>query len=849
MLKLKYGFINYEERKFGDYMKTFRFNQNVSFVLHDEFEELVETKDGNDMYYLATGKSVGENGETNYTRKYLISERDFSDELGENDLFTAAEEFYKHKGWLKLNSQPDSVLFSNGFMMSLFTSVIKISIISALVKETNNKIVSITYSVSLKKEDKYTDPSQYIEIIELVKSMYVNGEKVMLNDLDIEQIKAALNVDFEVDDGFEINGYKVDIVEPDEEQYQHYKHILEVQESLSVPGIVANVNTAGAEMEFYSLQYMIDNTDDDNTKELYRRIINADSNDYELHKTAESMIELFRVNDSIYNPRGDREGELRNHYIKKSYMYNALRSFAWTMSDYCEKSSSTPDTLDYETVSSIAKIVEECKCLNYKDSMHMPGLCTGGDLHVFFVPAEITSTDKKLLEPTQEDKDDAERMKQTFPNYHMIFDEVHSLDDLRDDLNYIYPAVKIIYDELSKNRDRNEELSGIEADIVYSWIALALAAKEPFYTEDGPMNYDFGNRNLNLHKTDMNTNQTMCVKSDYLNEDNPERFMNYLSLLEDLEIKKEIIQKLLKQEPADKAIKNLNEERMKINRTIQTIEESGKVKEPSEPEEPKRPELKALPEKSIIYYIALLLMFVYDFLMCVFLISVTKSMIKVIYFLGMLLGLAGTFSFAPVIRVYIKDKKYNDNVLEKYDFDLKKYKELKSQYEDEQKKYENNCRKIFQETIKYRKQVNILDEKEKNIHKFNKLILSNLKEILSDIDLLRISLYDLFEINYNDRNINFAIRLNVAEKIYKSKNYNELVSKDIDDKVKEEIENTLNVIQSNNRNVINEIVNEENDYFLNRISDSSELHHLNKLKNLLDESITIKNNVKSYLSK
>jgi hypothetical protein len=215
----------------------------------------------------------------------------------------------------------------------------------------------------------------------------------------------------------------------------------------------------------------------------------------------------------------------------------------------------------------------------------------------------------------------------------------------------------------------------------------------------------------------------------------------------------------------------------------------------------------------------------------------------------MLLELVYIFLFAAVIRAYIKDKKYNNNVLEKYNLDLKKYPELKSQYEDEQKKYENNCRKIFQETIKYRKQLNILDEKEKNIHKFNKLILSNLREILSDIDLLRISLYDLFEINYNDRNINFAIRLNVAEKIYKSKNYNELVSKDIDDKVKEEIENTLNVIQSNNRNVINEIVNEENDYFLNRISDSSELHHLNKLKNLLDESITIKNNVKSYLSK
>jgi hypothetical protein len=74
-------------------------------------------------------------------------------------------------------------------------------------------------------------------------------------------------------------------------------------------------------------------------------------------------------------------------------------------------------------------------------------------------------------------------------------------------------------------------------------------------------------------------------------------------------------------------------------------------------------------------------------------------MIKVIYFLGMLLGLAGTFSFAPVIRVYIKDKKYNDNVLEKYDFDLKKYKELKSQYEDEQKNMKIIVERYFKKPL------------------------------------------------------------------------------------------------------------------------------------------------------
>ena len=47
---------------------------------------------------------------------------------------------------------------------------------------------------------------------------------------------------------------------------------------------------------------------------------------------------------------------------------------------------------------------------------------------------------------------------------------------LEKDLEYIYPAVKVLYDSLAEDRDTSETLEGNESDIVYAWIALAMAA-------------------------------------------------------------------------------------------------------------------------------------------------------------------------------------------------------------------------------------------------------------------------------------------------------------------------------------------------------------------------------------
>jgi hypothetical protein len=51
--------------------------------------------------------------------------------------------------------------------------------------------------------------------------------------------------------------------------------------------------------------------------------------------------------------------------------------------------------------------------------------------------------------------------------------------------------VKLLWDSLARKRDDHEALVGDKADIVYAWCALALAAEEPFYSEDGPVNCFF----------------------------------------------------------------------------------------------------------------------------------------------------------------------------------------------------------------------------------------------------------------------------------------------------------------------------------------------------------------------
>jgi len=183
----------------------------------------------------------------------------------------------------------------------------------------------------------------------------------------------------------------------------------------------------------------------------------------------------------------DRECEIDEGYIQKDYMLIAPRSFAWTLASYCSKNNTEPAQMSFDDFKRIADYCEKHDWLNFNDFSYCKGLCDCGDLHIYYIPDSVSDSDRKFIEPSQEDYDRVEKMRSIFPNYNEILSEVKSLDKLREDLTYVYPAMAAIYDKLSAERNIKEELTGSCADILYAWCAIAKAAKEPFYIEDGPM--------------------------------------------------------------------------------------------------------------------------------------------------------------------------------------------------------------------------------------------------------------------------------------------------------------------------------------------------------------------------
>lgn len=277
---------------------------------------------------------------------------------------------------------------------------------------------------------------------------------------------------------------------PDKSLYPHYDHLMNV--ASSIPGVKIVVNQSGTEYAFYGIKTAAESDDDElgeKRKALYSRIAAQDKGGYDLDQDARKMSAVFHVDPSVFNMRSDREAELMNGYMKRAYMFSALRSFGWTLSDYCGKKKKLPRDISVKELKAIVDFIAKRNWLNYDNNTYCKGLCAGSDLHVYYVPDSTSQDDKAKLLPSQDDYDRVRKMKSISPAYNEILSDVQSLDALRGSLKFIHPAVVTLYDELAEKRNYKESLEGNEADIVYAWCALAMAAKEPFFTEDGPMSY------------------------------------------------------------------------------------------------------------------------------------------------------------------------------------------------------------------------------------------------------------------------------------------------------------------------------------------------------------------------
>lgn len=506
-------------------MATYEYNDKIKFMLPAGYLfSRDEDDEGNEVFHITAGEYENDEGETCYKFNCRVSYSEYDpeeadEEFTSDNLLDLLAERMEDSRRMKLPGTPKTILINKGMPLSFFGCVMKMFASLGVVQVSDWSVLQLITTGMVKDDDPQANSERYEYLYEVLKATRINGKKLPIDSTSPAQIEEALQLTFDEDgeaidvspkiqfnftNGDETTTYEYTTdgmkevgkeyltrVTPDEELYPHYNSVRSAG-GLGFLGASVVVNASGTEYEFIPFRNAAENDEaEEDMKALYNRVIAKDTESYDLHEKAKEMQKLFHVNESAFDPRHDRECELEEGYMHRAYMMSGLRSFAWTLADYCKQHDCTPEDIDNTVASRIANFVANEDWLNYDGDTYCQGLCSGSDLHVYFVPDGVTQADKKKLLPSKEDKDRVEQMKKKFPSYREILSEVHSLNALRKDLAYIYPAVKALWDSLEEERDYDKALLGNEADIVYAWCALALAAKEPFFTEDGPMSCFF----------------------------------------------------------------------------------------------------------------------------------------------------------------------------------------------------------------------------------------------------------------------------------------------------------------------------------------------------------------------
>lgn len=222
---------------------------------------------------------------------------------------------------------------------------------------------------------------------------------------------------------------------------------------------------------------------------------------YDLDKSALKLAQVFRLDESLFEPYKDREALIRLSVFSDVRMLHALRSLSWMVSRYSEKENRPISKITFDELQKMGRIIEKKKYLNYDGSSGFVNLCNHYDWHVFYVPEKYRdgstamTTDLRYL--TGKENRGGNTMSVFIPGISDISsmnrknniisrneETLESLDALRKDLKDLLPVMETIHDGLLEDRDRSKALEGPLADALTAWCALAVAAKEPFYSEE-----------------------------------------------------------------------------------------------------------------------------------------------------------------------------------------------------------------------------------------------------------------------------------------------------------------------------------------------------------------------------
>lgn len=454
------------------------FDEHLAFDLPEDYMvERNEDEDGNETFKIQGLEEIGNDGASSWKYSFSVENGDYN-----NSPFqaSAAPITFEVPGQLECRGLSLTKEYSVAFMTFTGFAIV-------LYLRHDDHLYVLKSSHVFSNEIDHEAMAEWVDSLnQVLDSIRIDGLSGDFEPITPELLTSNIrNVDEMSSDD---NAFP--IATPANDQHSHLSFHSSTKNLLSALGGNVRINQTGTEYAFNRIGDVapLDILADEKEKQssiqkLLRRIEAARESDFDLSETALSMSQLFRVTYEAFNPSDDREQEITSGLIRRAEMYDGLRSFAWTLMAYCEKEEISPADVDFDTLQRLTAFIQSRNYLNYKADSFCPTLCSGDDCHIYFIPDAVSKNDKKQF--SEFTGADAARMK--------------SLDALRKDLRDIFPAIQTIYSNLADDRDPDEPLVNDVADILYAWCSMTYAARESFYSDDGPMNCMFAHPDEKNH--------------------------------------------------------------------------------------------------------------------------------------------------------------------------------------------------------------------------------------------------------------------------------------------------------------------------------------------------------------
>ena len=373
-------------------MATYEFNNKIKFMLPAGYLfSRDEDDEGNEVVNITAGEYENDEGETCYKFTCRVSYTEYDpeeadEEFTSDNLLDLLAERMEDSRRMKLPGTPKTILINKGMPLSIFGRVMKMFGSIGLIQVSDWSVLQLITTGLFNDDDPQANSERYEYLYEVLKASRINGKKLPIDSTSPSQIEEALQLTFDEDgeaidvspkiqfnitngdetttyeyttDGMkEVGKEKLRSVDPDEKLYPHYASIKNNVFNF-FPGAI--VNGSGTEFKFQKFGEMLNTWSSDpeyeERKPLLQKINDLNPAGYTLADTAKDMIKLFRVDKDVFVEGHDRESELIHGYMRRAYMMSAIRSFAWTLADYCKEHESTPEDIDNSIPSRIANFV------------------------------------------------------------------------------------------------------------------------------------------------------------------------------------------------------------------------------------------------------------------------------------------------------------------------------------------------------------------------------------------------------------------------------------------------------------------------------------------------------------